>query len=95
MLQTQTNKESASKKELLENDPSVVTGKGEVLKDDQYEKLQTSIDNLSIDADDEREAGETQDEQNLSKQEEKKTNQLTIGGDVGQTNQQIAERQIT
>ena len=72
MHQTQTNKETTNK-ELLENDPSVITGKGEVLKDEQYEKLQTSIDNLSVDADDEREAGETQDEQNLSKKEERKT----------------------
>ena len=82
MLQTQTNKETANK-ELLENDPSVVTGKGEVTKEEQYEKLQTSIDNLSIDADDEREAGETQDEQNVTKKEERKTDQLPTRGDVG------------
>ena len=82
MLQTQTKKETANK-ELLENDPSVVTGKGEVTKEEQYEKLQTSIDNLSIDADDEREAGETQDEQNVTKKEERKTDQLPTRGDVG------------
>ena len=43
-----------TKQELLPVEGSVITGKGEVLKDEQYEKLQTSVDNLSIDADDER-----------------------------------------
>ena len=74
MLQTATNQETADKQELLAMDGSVITGKGEVLKDEQYEKLQTSVDNLSIDADDERDDNaETQDEQNLTKKEERKT----------------------
>ena len=46
-------KTSPDKQKLEQMEGSVITGKGEV-NNELYEKLQTSIDNLSIDADDER-----------------------------------------
>ena len=72
MLQTHQNNNESKQQELLV-EGSIRTGQGEVLNNEQFEKLQTSIENLSIDADDEREEnGETQDEQNLTKKEENK-----------------------
>ena len=71
MLQTQTKDGRKDKQELLPVEDSVITGKGDV---EQFEKLQGSINSLSIDAEDDRESKglKTQGESKTAKEEETK-----------------------
>ena len=71
MLQTQTKDGRKDKQELLPAEGSVITGKGDV---EQFEKLQGSINSLSIDVEDERESKglQAQGESTMAKEEETK-----------------------
>lgn len=71
MLQTQTKDGRKDKQELLPVEGSVITGKGDV---EQFEKLQGSINSLSIDVEDDRESKglKAQGESTTAKEEETK-----------------------